>query len=424
MANNVNLRTLLFSPLGHCVNYAAESPSSTDSRFRSIPVDVVCWTSFKQDIVDFIRERNLRDDRRVYRHFVVDEREFTEETDVQGTITNTLARVVRDIYAQTRTPIKFGPPRPPNYNGAPFIGHVDRAMWRHSASAGHDIVILPIEVKVPFTASIIDKYHRRVRKFVHMCEQITGYMYRNCLQYAVLSTYEQTFGIRLSSDGILRVSDPISCMDTDPSSIAAVWYLLNKAIQNRTVNFKVSLPDGHREPSDRKRKFDNLSSDSHPNMNAVTPKVAMTRSRTSSKRVFSGRYKGKDVVVKYAKLNTFEAGLLIDEIGIYRYLRDLQGLIIPRILAAGSDGRNIVIIMDDCGRELTDRDKRRASIRSAVRDAVEILHRRGVCHGDLEWRNVLWNDTTKSIFIIDFETSVKACDDRSKRGDLSFLDVS
>ncbi|KAJ2474568.1 hypothetical protein IWW56_005820 [Coemansia sp. RSA 2131] len=122
--------------------------------------------------------------------------------------------------------------------------------------------------------------------------------------------------------------------------------------------------------------------------------------------ICSGRWiDGQTVIVKAAPVNRIEMlNELRVEVRAYHRLRDLQGTIVPRVVAYGYmpiNGRHFGILAVERieGEEILsalDMDERSTlktltnSEKAACKDSLKKIHRRGVVHGDIRGANLLF----------------------------------
>jgi predicted Ser/Thr protein kinase len=123
--------------------------------------------------------------------------------------------------------------------------------------------------------------------------------------------------------------------------------------------------------------------------------------------VYSAKYKGKPVIVKVAA--EFETPLSYSKKQILveaQILGKLQRFpFVPRVIEVGVD----YLVTEDAGGEslLTILDKKGLTaakllaVAIAVAGMISLIHKRGVAHRDLEYRNILL--TPKGVVIIDFD---------------------
>ena len=139
-------------------------------------------------------------------------------------------------------------------------------------------------------------------------------------------------------------------------------------------------------------------------------------------RIFRGHFGHRPIVAKICgdRTHRAESGLR-EEYAIYQALRNLQGSAIPRcygLLRVG-DFANM-LLLEDCGNSLKSYDgltpnqrcascvdKARTPLndpRASLLSHVSNIHRRNVCHQDLEPRNIVMS-MSGQLRVVDFELS-------------------
>lgn len=106
------------------------------------------------------------------------------------------------------------------------------------------------------------------------------------------------------------------------------------------------------------------------------------------------------------------------EAAIYQHLRSLQGRAIPVCLGAidlvhphyYDIGVRIVhmMLLAWGGSCLEGKDEHQRPLSNHIRHAVDAIHKAGVLHGDLRMANMLWNQESRRVMLIDFERA-KIC---------------
>jgi serine/threonine protein kinase len=138
--------------------------------------------------------------------------------------------------------------------------------------------------------------------------------------------------------------------------------------------------------------------------------------------VFRGYFGGRPIVAKISSDRTDPAkSPLQEEYAVYQTLRDLQGSAIPRCYGLFRVGDFAdMLLLQDCGESIQSYDGltpyqrcvpclRHAGIplndpRASLTSHVPNIHRRHVCHQDLEPRNIVMS-TSGQLRVVDFELS-------------------
>jgi serine/threonine protein kinase len=130
--------------------------------------------------------------------------------------------------------------------------------------------------------------------------------------------------------------------------------------------------------------------------------------RSQAGAVATGRFMDlENVVFKTIDITKKQGGLdqFNQELSIYRDLEDLQGNVIPRLIAYGNLGGLLqVIVLENVGKSIT---REQAEQRhDEINTALQRIHEKGVVHGDLRLPNIVIDQDNK-VRIIDFGMSSK-----------------
>jgi tRNA A-37 threonylcarbamoyl transferase component Bud32 len=138
----------------------------------------------------------------------------------------------------------------------------------------------------------------------------------------------------------------------------------------------------------------------------------ITESRCGA--VYRARLHGKDVVVKQADVYKSRSVMkeLKHEANIYEMLQDLQGICIPRLIAAETlDGMFFVLVTENVGRPIRYSDLSPHN-REKIMKIMSAIHGFGILHNDIRLGNILtrFDGMEARFFIIDFGLSETTID--------------
>lgn len=124
---------------------------------------------------------------------------------------------------------------------------------------------------------------------------------------------------------------------------------------------------------------------------------------------------GASVIVKLTK-NEYPTAREIARLRReFAILRDIEMPRTPKARALEERGRGVALIMDDLGhntlRELIDRGRldieTTLSIAISLSDVLAEVHRRGIIHKDITPRNIVIDEATRDVYLIDFGISAR-----------------
>lgn len=402
----VTLDQILNTPLSlfdnNCINTGV-----SDSRYRKIPNNIIKWNNFENELLNFKSSRLELNGPAKYHPLLPPPHRgkyvFEEEADVKGTLKQTLFSVIIDIFDQSKCKIDIT--NRSLYGPGDIVAEPDMVAWRYSDKKSRKHLLLPIEIKKPDKENSdlyreyfrLNNHHTDSKKII---QQIVGYMCRNKVSYGIITTYQEIYALYLKDDGILHMTRPYKYNETDIGAISVLWYTLHKAIKAKPYRGP-ELQDAHRNPSPLSFDSANVNSASSKSLSNITPQIVGGSKK--NKDVYSIKLDQKEVTVKTARNKTRESAMIKNEVKIYNHLSKLQGVYIPKLLKHGTHNDQTYMITEKCGDNIRWVQKGRNLI-SSILNAVDAIHKLGVCHGDLELRNILLFN--KQIFIIDFEESI------------------
>lgn len=389
--HKLTLSQLLKSTL-YPFEIAKKGKSVTNSKYRIIPNKCYEWENFVEEFKIF-RDKEIKNDDSKYeplRKPYGDKFDFSNESNVQGTYNQDILAVIKVIFSKHKLFVTAG-----NEYGQEVVADPDRVIWRKSKSKKKNCrqILLPIEIKRPLKneENLVETYNNakhesRVKKIV---EQAVGYMYRNSVCYAIISSYQYTYALHLDADGDLLMSKPIKYNEKNPTVLSILWYVVHLALSGNKYTGPILQP---RNTSKKRKLYHDTSSEE---------KTDGTFIRTSPSFEISELNYNK--ILKIAYINSLKGKSIANEITIYRHLKGLQGICIPKLFRSGVIDKEIFMIMEKCGNNI-EHKKINQSMLQDISKCIDLIHNMNVIHGDLESRNILLNKSGK-IFIIDFEES-------------------
>ncbi|CAI2195665.1 6413_t:CDS:2, partial [Funneliformis geosporum] len=196
-----------------------KSNSSTESTEKRFPDEITNWVEFEQEVLAWQPEVNKK----------YQEPTFTSDVNIYETLTpfdrSILfldGRALESIVGQPDFVIVNG-------NMILLVVWECKTKWVLKVSPNEDIVTLYNQKKEiregPFVCSIFDPIN-----------QTYGYMCANSLRYGILSTYDQTWVLKMGVEkvegkdyGWLHVSNTIMCASTNPTLLKSVAYIIDLA---------------------------------------------------------------------------------------------------------------------------------------------------------------------------------------------------
>jgi predicted Ser/Thr protein kinase len=325
-----------------------------------------------------------------------------------------------------------------------IIGAPDIIFCDQSLNIGERRALFFIELKtkmsLPFDAqnyNLVDWWtmdHIPMSKasFQHIIGQVYGYLSFNKMKYGVLSTYEYTWFLRRHQEGVLEISEPIAFDSRNPVNLyQSIAYCIYLSIVDHTsvhsspksdsdpLEFEQivesdslpSLPTNIRiTRSITKRKFDQVGFDQNQlqkDDDRVPGDFHLDIDRIkyigdgSSGKVFKDFYHGIEVALKICDIYNNPQGLdqILHEVIVYNHLRDLQGVLIPRLIFSGYSTGIFILATSFIRGSYFDEE----IINNArLKKPLQMLKNYGVEHGDLKPENILVRHDDQSIWIIDF----------------------
>jgi RIO-like serine/threonine protein kinase len=128
--------------------------------------------------------------------------------------------------------------------------------------------------------------------------------------------------------------------------------------------------------------------------------------------IFRGQSGTTSIIGKLAR-NVSQANLRA-EFSVYQKLSPLQGSAIPRYFGLFNvQSLGLLLLLEDCGQSIRAFDELSNRQRAALIDHMFTIHKYGICHGDLEPRNIVVSPAGK-MTVIDFEMSdqTHCCEDK------------
>ena len=310
--------------------------------------------------------------------------------------------------------------------GKKAIGDPDR-LW---TTAGYSLAKLIVEFKTPWSfgdvEDIVSAYQRESNewkqnpsqqkgKIMRAVEQTYIYMTLNRHRYGCLTTFNRTWFFKRVEDpvnpdtSLLYISPAISCSSIEPYTLTTAWLFILLTIDKDSGwlyssprSSAVSIPSfsaGKR--SFKQDRYNSIALDGLFHWNNII-------ARSQAGAVATGQFMDVDnVVFKTIDVSKKEGGLdqFNHEVSIYRELEELQGDVIPRLIAYGNLGGLLqVIVLENVGKSITREQAEQKH--DEINTALQRIHENGILHGDLRLPNILIDKENK-VRIIDFGMSSK-----------------
>jgi Protein kinase domain len=305
---------------------------------------------------------------------------------------------------------------------------------------GYTTPKISIEYKTPWAlnpSNIIEEYQKESSRFqsgslkekgkvMRAVEQIYIYMSINRHRYGCLTNFDKTWFLKKveddsnTSQSVVLISPPVACDSKEPYTLTSAWLYILLHIEKGTdwlyaspVSSQVSSPI-----FTRKRKRASNDKYSFIQLDKIIHwKEIIGRSQAGA--VAIGSFKNEeDVVFKTIDISKRNDGMeqFDHEVAMYKVLQRLQGLHIPRLLAYGSlGGLLIVIVFENVGRCITKEEAAEREVE--INEVLGEIHKKGIMHNDLRLPNIMVDKEGK-IRIIDFGMATKEDDAYSEKFDL------
>ncbi|KAF9920248.1 hypothetical protein FBU30_009961 [Linnemannia zychae] len=314
--------------------------------------------------------------------------------------------------------------------------------------------LFPIEVKRPRVLSVAenttlpDAYRAQTQASFgprNSLDQIVGYMWCNGFRYGVLTSYNQTWFLKLSDpkERRVQVSPTIGFNQTSPTLLQCYLWFIREVERDKRAKTKApkqqAIDDARQPGSDNsdykptkllkgggpfkewRSSMNPLSSKKTSNRHDKERQVTVPRFENMTfighgdVAVFSATWQGQDIFVKKCDIWKNRQGVEVikHEVNMYYRLESLQGIYIPRMLIAGiSDGIDMVLATENAGQSINDYTLNLLESQK-IRMALSEIHRLGVCHGDIRAQNITVRQVGQEsqVMFIDFGRSMTT-DDR------------
>ncbi|GJJ69422.1 hypothetical protein EMPS_01768 [Entomortierella parvispora] len=284
---------------------------------------------------------------------------------------------------------------------------------------------MPDAFRLPDGVSFHEAYHQQ-GSISHgpagPLNQIYGYMKLNGHRYGMLSTYNQTWFLKITGevDDELLVSTTIPYDSTEPTVRQCYWWLVRAALTDGKMDIShIRTARLVRTKEQTNRGFKRLRREVRC---FWPPRYGIGQDATTRQRIgrmqwrwredveyeyinipvfrnmklFSigeegvrthrATWKGMDVMVKRADVWNEPTGVqeLETEEKAYHLLKRLQGRYIPRMQMTGTlNGMEMILVTEYMGNRL-ENDRLDASDRDKIRKALSAIHDKGILHGDIQ----------------------------------------
>lgn len=292
---------------------------------------------------------------------------------------------------------------------------------------------MSIEFKTPWAftvADIILEYENEAKKLrtkkiknkgkvMRAVEQTYIYMTINRHRFGCLTSFNQTWFFKKEEDvanpnqSRMLVSPAITCNSNQPYSLTAAWLYVILTIESSTewiysspFSSQVSSPSfSLMRKLTAKTKYDEIELDGLMHWQDII-------ARSQAGGVATGIFMDKpNVVFKTIDISKRNDGVeqFNKEVSVYRRLKKLQGICIPRLIAYGNLGGLLqVIVLEHAGQSIS-KDGAIAK-KDEINGVLKLIRAEGIIHNDLRLPNILIDEQGK-IKIIDFGMSTEAEDD-------------
>lgn len=386
-----------------------------------VPRHVIKWSSFEQEVLDWVDTNHEVNSRRLNRPVFVPILIASEVPTLQPFIKLNLL----NIAAVSSESVRFTDIREVHTAGEP-----DFMMTKNGE------VVAVIEVAGKWTLgeqNLVENYQSN--NFVSgKINQVYHYMRLNHKKYAILTTYDFTWFIfrkrectdcsaeELAHDTVY-VTSGISSSQINPTALQTFAFFATIADTTFVDSPPSSRPmtratSSSKLPSNSKSKLDtsrlpgsarDLASNNFLDPSETPDEQHFDADNFSLKhsigegrcKVFLDEYDGKIIALKVADISKQPAMLkeLKNELTVYEVLKELQGSAIPKVFLSGKLESILYCIgMSMCGRvpeTLTTIQKRH------LLDTLDKIHAKGILHNDIKVQNILV-DGSSNPYLIDF----------------------
>ncbi|KAF3204630.1 hypothetical protein TWF106_001512 [Orbilia oligospora] len=272
--------------------------------------------------------------------------------------------------------------------------------------------------------------HNNENRYLRAVHQLYGYMTFNHLKYGILTSVESTRILRrvhdsAHPDGLLECSPEIDITSKGMRSpLAAYAFIACRAYREGFMHLSLDpdLDFPTRSLVLQLADYERLLKPIPGLVFPKSPRQAVKKLRlflrdvvgggnhaytTRASAFFDDPDEGKPIVLKIYDLYSPKATQRYHrEIDMYHHLVSLQGTCVPEMYAGGHErgGGFGLIVLEDCGAEM-DQTRFRTS-KGQCKTALSEIHRLGVLHRDMAFRNITYKENDPSpVRIIDFGES-------------------
>lgn len=403
--------------------YNHELPHASISMYNAkVPRHVFKWSSFEQDVLNWVETNHELNARRVDRPGFVPRLIEEEVQSLQPFVKDNLL----NIAAVSSEGVRFTGIRAVN-----TIGQPDFMMSKNG-----DVVAV-IEVAGKWTLgepNLVENYESN--SFVSgKINQLYHYLRLNHKKYGILTSYDYTwFVYRIRDCSHCSAEEPahdtvyvtrgISSKQHSPTALQSLAYFATIADSIYVESPPPSRPITRATSSTRLPSRSNSRPGTPPNSGSTRDTAfnsnPATPSGTTEERQFDAddfnlnlsigegrckvyldKYEDSIIALKVADISKQPAMLdeLKNELTIYELLKELQGFTIPKVLFSGRLESILYCVgMSMCGRvpeTLTANQKRH------LIDTLDKIHAKGILHNDIKVENILVDELSNA-YLIDF----------------------
>ena len=287
-------------------------------------------------------------------------------------------------------------------------------------------------------SDLVSRYRNGEGMVVKVVEQQTGYQVQYGTEFGFITNYMYTWLMKLDPEGVLWISNAFSCDETGAhSTLNALLFLVISAINaDEAKNWRCpSLP---LESEPLEVSIDNTSQDPARGYETASVQGGATQETgVHGTSTHGGSHDSGTMILdlqctlqRHPDRITYQAVMYTEEftpvivkcyvnrdgrdleLCCFKKLLQLQGKYIPKYLGRGTannmeTSRRFALILSWVGEDLDGRESIvPASSWTEAREAVINMHRLGVVHGDLEFRNMSYDQSKRRIFFFDFGNSL------------------